>query len=186
MDFDIINKDVKSILSEKRYNHSLGVSKKAVELAEIYNVDKEKAKIVGIVHDIAKELTDEQIKEYIQKYNINLDEIEMKNNKLPHAKIGAHICKTKYEFTQDMTNAILYHTTGNPNMDILAKIIYVADKIEENRSYDDLEYIRKLADENLDKAIIYILEKTIKKNQKKGKTIHKDSILTIEKLKNSI
>ena len=64
MEYKEIENDVKSVLSEYRFTHSLGVAKKAIELAKIYGVQEEIAKKVGIAHDIAKEMTDEEMIEY--------------------------------------------------------------------------------------------------------------------------
>lgn len=184
MKFDIekILEDVKNTLSEKRYIHSIGVMKQAEYLAKKYGQDVEIAKAVGIVHDIAKELTEEEKIKYVEENKIEIDEIEKINIGLLHAKIGADICKKKYNFTEEMQNAIKYHTTGNENMDTLAKIIFVADKTEENRKYDDLQTVQKLADEDLDKCILYILDYMLVDNVKKQKTIHPDSI----KIRNKI
>ena len=184
MKFDIekILEDVKNTLSEKRYIHSIGVMKQAEYLAKKYGQDVEIAKAVGIAHDIAKELTEEEKIKYVEENKIEIDEIEKINIGLLHAKIGADICKKKYNFTEEMQNAIKYHTTGNENMDTLAKIIFVADKTEENRKYDDLRTVQKLADEDLDKCILYILDYMLVDNVKKQKTIHPDSI----KIRNKI
>lgn len=178
MKFDIekILEDVKNTLSEKRYIHSIGVMKQAEYLAKKYGQDVEIAKAVGIAHDIAKELTEEEKIKYVEENKIEIDEIEKINIGLLHAKIGADICKKKYNFTEEMQKAIKYHTTGNENMDTLAKIIFVADKTEENRKYDDLQTVQKLADEDLDKCILYILDYMLVDNVKKQKTIHPDSI----------
>ena len=172
MKFDIekILEDVKNTLSEKRYIHSIGVMKQAEYLAKKYGQDVEIAKAVGIAHDIAKELTEEEKIKYVEENKIKIDEIEKINIGLLHAKIGADICKKKYNFTEEMQNAIKYHTTGNENMDTLAKIIFVADKTEENRKYDDLQTVQKLADEDLDKCILYILDYMLVDNVKKQKT----------------
>lgn len=184
MKFDIekILEDVKNTLSEKRYIHSIGVMKQVEYLAKKYGQDVEIAKAVGIAHDIAKELTEEEKIKYVEENKIEIDEIEKINIGLLHAKIGADICKKKYNFTEEMQNAIKYHTTGNENMDTLAKIIFVADKTEENRKYDDLQTVQKLADEDLDKCILYILDYMLVDNVKKQKTIHPDSI----KIRNKI
>lgn len=171
-----ILKDIKSILSEKRYIHSIGVMKQAEYLAKKYGQDIEIAKVVGIAHDIAKELTEEEKIKYVEENKIEIDEIEKINIGLLHAKIGADICKKKYNFTEEMQNAIKYHTTGNENMDTLAKIIFVADKTEENRKYEDLQTVQKLADEDLDKCMLYILDYMLVDNVKKQKLIHPDSI----------
>ena len=177
-----ILEDVKNTLSEKRYIHSIGVMKQAEYLAKKYGQDVEIAKAVGIAHDIAKELTEEEKIKYVEENKIEIDEIEKINIGLLHAKIGADICKKKYNFTEEMQNAIKYHTTGNENMDTLAKIIFVADKTEENRKYDDLQTVQKLADEDLDKCILYILDYMLVDNVKKQKLIHPDSI----KIRNKI
>ncbi len=184
MEFNLeeILKDLKNTLSEKRYIHSVGVMKQAEYLAKKYGQDIEIAKLVGIAHDIAKEIPEEKKLAYVKENNIEIDEIEKVNVGLLHAKIGGDICKKKYNFTEEMQNAIKYHTTGNENMDILAKIIFVADKTEENRKYDDLEIVRKLADEDLDKCMLYILDYMLVDNVKKQKLIHPDSI----KIRNKI
>lgn len=179
-----IDNDLKKVLSEKRYNHSTGVMKKAEELAKIYKIDVNKAKLVGLAHDIGKELSKEEILEYARKNNIEVDSVEEVNVGLLHAKIGADICKKKYGFSQDMQNAIKYHTVGNENMDLLAKIIYVADKIEDGRTYNseekmkELQVVRDLATKDINKALVYEIDSSITYTIQKHKLIHPDSILT--------
>ena len=116
--------------------------------------------------------------EYIKKNRIEIDEVERKAPSLLHAKIGADMVKNKYQFTKDMQNAIKYHTTGNPHMDKLAKVLYVADKTEENRKFKEVEELRKIAMENLDEAVFAILTLDIKKNIEQNKLIHIQSIKT--------
>ena len=168
--------EVKSMLSEKRFKHSEGVVKRAIEYAEIYNVDIEIVKLTAIAHDIAKELNVEDKKGYIEEYNIELDEIEINNHNLLHAKIGAYICKNKYGFTDDMVNAIKYHTTGRENMSILEKIIYLADATDANRNYDDLEYYVETIKKDIDKGIVEVSKWVINKLTNNNKIIHLNTI----------
>ena len=183
-----IDADVKQALSEKRYKHSVGVMKKAEELAKIYDIDVNTAKLVGLAHDIGKELTKEEKLEYVKENNIEIDEIEKINVGLLHGKIGADICKKRYGFTAQMQDAIKYHTTGNEKMDLLAKIIFVADKIEENRNYENeekqksLEYARQLAKEDINKAVLLEIDESLVYTIKKHDLIHPDSVLTRNKL----
>lgn len=181
-DIKEIQGELKSKLSEKRYLHSLGTMKMAKELAEKYNIDPEKAALVGLTHDIGKEISDEEKLEYVKQNKIDIDEVEQKNVGLLHAKIGAHITKEKYNFSQDMQKAIEYHTTAHPDMDLLAKIVFIADKAEETRDYSDIETVRNLAMENIDECMLYILNYAIKKNIDKGKLVHVNSIMTRNKL----
>ena len=67
-----INQDIKRTLSEKRYIHSLGVMNKAEELAKQYHINVDKAKIVGLAHDIAKEMPKEEKIAYVKNHNIEI------------------------------------------------------------------------------------------------------------------
>lgn len=179
-----IDSDIKKELSEKRYNHSVGVMKKAEELAKIYGVNVNTAKLVGLAHDIAKELSKDEKLSYCKENGIIMDDIEKLNVGLLHGKIGADICKRRYGFTTEMQNAIKYHTTGNEHMDKLAKVIFIADKIEENRKYKEaqkmekLDVARKLAKENLDMAVLFEIDESLEYTISKKELIHIDSILT--------
>ena len=181
-----INEAVKKELSEKRYKHSVGVMEKAEELAKIYGADVNNAKLVGLAHDIGKELSREEKLQYAKENNIEIDEIEKINVGLLHGKIGADICKKRYGFTEDMQAAIKYHTTGSgkKEMTLLEKIIFLADKIEENRRYKDenkmaeLEELRELAKKNLDLATIKAIDNSLIYTIQKGELIHPDSVLT--------
>lgn len=178
MKYEEIESDVKSVLSEYRFIHSLGVAKKAVELAKFYGVEEETAKKIGIAHDIAKEMTDEEMLEYVKTNNIEIDEIETVKPSLLHGKIGADIAAKKFGFTQDMINAIKWHTTGRENMSMLEKIIYVADKTEENRKGTrfNLEKSRELSTQNIDETLIFLMDEFITYNVKNEWLIHPETI----------
>lgn len=179
-----IKKDLKENLSEKRYTHSIGVMNMAVELATFYNADVETAKIAGLLHDIAKEMTSNEKIKYVEDNNITIDEVERINTPILHGKIGADIAKRKYGVNEQIQKAIEYHTTTDPDMDIIAKIVYISDKIELNRKSEDydIEYERNLAKKSLDETIIYIIDSNIKSLVNKGKLIHPKSIETRNKL----
>lgn len=168
--------EVKNVLSEKRFKHSERVVKRAIEYAEIYNVDIETVKLVAISHDIAKELSEEQNQKYISKYNIELDDMEKLNKSLLHAIIGSYICKEKYNFTDDMVNSVRYHTTGRENMSMLEKIIYLADTTEEGRE----EYLKNecvdTIKKDIDKGMMEVSKWVINKLLKSDKVIHLDTI----------
>ena len=179
-----IKQDLKQNLSEKRYIHSIGVMEMSEELAKIYNVDVETAKIAGLLHDIAKEMPKEEMLKYVKENNIEITEVESINVGILHGKIGADLAKKKYNVSEQIQKAIEYHTTTHPDMDTLAKIVYVADKIELNRKSDkfDVEIERKIAKENLDKALLLILDNTTKYLIENNRLLVLESIETRNKL----
>ena len=173
--YEDLYEDVKHMLSEKRFRHSEGVVKRAIEYAEIYNADIEIVKLAAIAHDIAKELTPEEEESIIKEYNVFLDDFEKVNHSLVHAKIGAEICKNKYGFTEDMVNSIKYHTTGRAEMSLLEKIIYLADATDENRKYESEFYVNTIK-ENIDKGMVEVSKWVINHLLEKERPIHIDSI----------
>ena len=188
MEIEKIKNDVKNMLSKERYTHTLGVEKRALELAKIYEVNEEAAQIAAILHDMAKELTKQEKLNYAKENQLEVDEIEKSSPGLLHAKIAADMAKKKYHIAEEIQSAITYHTTGRQNMSMLDKIIFVADATEENREYADLEEIRELSEKNLNEAIITIINFNIQENIEKGKLLHPNSILArnqllIEKMK---
>ena len=76
-----------------------------------------------------------------------------------------------------MGQAIENHTTGNKNMDIYSKILFIADRTSKDRNFEDLEYLKSLEDIGIDEAVLYILDKKIEIQIKKKATIHLNGII---------
>jgi len=177
MELKKLEKIVKERLSEKRYYHSKCVMERCEELAKKLNIDVELAKKVGIAHDIAKELNSEEKLEYVKKNNIDIDKIEEENTGLLHAKIGADIAIKEFNFSEEMAEAIKAHTTGLPNMSLLSKILFIADRTSKERNFPDIELLNKLLEENLNKAVLYIIDKKIQLQIEKKQSMHPNSII---------
>ncbi len=179
---DDINKKLLAVLTPKRFKHTRGVAQEAVRLAKRYGADTEKAYIAGLLHDCAKCYTDKEKIALCEKYNVPLDDILFKQPDLVHSFLGAALAKAEYGIEdEDIINAIAYHTTGRKDMSLLEKIIYIADYIEPNReAFDGLEEIRKLAYEDIDKAVEFSLENTIGYNVNKKRIIHPLSMEALE------
>ncbi len=185
--------DIQNYLMEnlkiKRYEHSLSVRDTAVELAKIYGADVEKAKIAGLVHDCAKNMSDEKILDIAEKHGLHINEICKENPQLLHGSIAAIIAEEKMGITDNcLLNAVTYHTTGKKCMTVLEKILYVADYVEPLRNFTGVEILRAAAYEDLDKALLIAFDNTIKFVIEKGQLIHLDTIegrnFMISKFKN--
>lgn len=173
---------VKNEVSEKRFKHILGVVERAVEYAKIYDVNIEDARLAAILHDIAKEYSTKKSYEILNKYEYELDEIEKKNNNLIHGKVAGVIAKYEYGLSDDIANAISFHTTGRPNMSMLEKIIYLADATEPGRVYKDninelsLDETADLIKKNIDEGLAYVLKWSIQSLLRRNLLIHLDSV----------
>ena len=174
-----VKQELEKMLSPKRYEHSIGVMEKAIELAKIYGEDEEKAAYAALTHDIAKEMEDEELINYAIENNITLTEDDKLIPMALHGIIGSNIVKKKYNFTDEMCDAIYYHTTGRPNMTLLDKIIYVADKCEETtRISEHANELREIVKEKgLDEAILFVMDDwTLAKAIENKKLIHPNTI----------
>ena len=174
--YEEIYETVKKELSVARLKHSEGVSERCVEFAKLNGIDINKARLIGIAHDIAKEIPrEDRIKIAIEK-GIDLDEFEKENTGLIRAKLGAEICKERFDFSDDMCQAIVAHTTAKQKMSILDKILYLSDYCEPSRDFKQAQEAYEIGRINLNegyyKALVGKIKFTIDKNSK----IHKDSI----------
>lgn len=175
LDIEKIKTDLESSLSKYRYEHSIRVAEETKTLAKYYGVNEENAYIAGLLHDIAKEYNEEENKYWVDKYNLDKRLLDKKNSKICHAEIGAVVAKELYQVNDEICQAIKYHTIGNIDMNMLDKIIFIADKIESGKNYPGIEEERDLAYKNIDKALINCLENTKKKLERENRTLDVES-----------
>lgn len=159
----LYRKRLKSKLAPMRYEHSLSVSYTSMCLAMYYGYDISKAEIAGLLHDCGKRFSDDIILKKCLQHKIPLTEEQRLAPAVLHANYGAWLAEHKYEIhDQDILNAILYHTTGRPEMSMLEKIVYIADYIEPRRyKASNLPEMRRLAFCDLDEALYQILKGTL-------------------------
>lgn len=150
-----------AMLSPKRVAHVVGCEAEAVTLANRWGEDPENAAEAGILHDITKKLVLSDQLILCRKYGIINDNAEEENVKLLHAKTGAALARDLFNISDEVYDAIRWHTTGKPDMTLLEKIIYMADYIEPNRDFDGVDKLRKLAYEDLDEAMALGLEMSL-------------------------
>lgn len=159
-----LQKQVKEVLTEDRFEHTLGVMYTAESLAMRYGTDMTQAAVAGLLHDCAKCIPNVQKIKMCRKNGIEITEMEEANPSLLHAKLGAYLAKSVYGVTDpEILSAISCHTTGKPDMSMLDMIIYMADYIEPNRDKaPNLKEIRKKSFENIEEALYQVLESTLK------------------------
>ena len=168
---------LKERLDEHRYIHSLGVADSAKELAVRFGADENKAYLAGLLHDITKNETNERQLKLFESDGIILNQVEKNNPKLWHAMTAPIFIKNELGVSdEEILSAVRYHTTGRASMSLLEKIVYIADYISAERDYPDVDVMRALAKESLEKAALYSLEYTLKKLSKSELVIHNDSL----------
>ena len=182
LDMHKIRKQLIKALDSKRYEHTQGVAYTSAALAMRYGEDVQKAELAGLLHDCAKCLDNDKKIHICKKNDINISDAEQRNPFLLHAKVGGHLAKTKYKIDdEDIINAILYHTTGRPGMSLLEKIVYIADYIEPGRDHaPNLDEVRNLCFQDLDEALLQILEDILVHLKESNKEIDPMTQMTYE------
>ena len=169
----------------KRFNHSLGVAFKALEIIEDnhLNVDKDKAYVAGLLHDYSKFSNIERYYEVVEKYDISKEILE-ENEKVFHGILGYLIVKEELGIEdEEILNAIKYHVFGSDNMTELEEVIYLADYIENNRVGEEYELAREVAKTDYKKAIALESAATMQHLLNKGENIHPNAYSTYNKYK---
>lgn len=162
VDLDFYIDGLKKLLNENRFKHSLGVMETAEKLAFRYNADAEKAKIAGLLHDCAKNLSNEELISLAKKYNIQLDDILLRSPFLLHGPVGGYLIGDYFGvYDEEIKRAVALHTTGDKDMTLLDKIIFLADYIEPGREFEGVENLRKASYIDLDKAVVMAFDATI-------------------------
>ena len=174
--------------NERRFWHSISVALTAINIAEIYNADKDECLIAGLLHDYCKTFKYDELIAECKKYNVVLSDEDKMADGCIHGFLAAKVCREKYDINDNIYNAIYYHTCGRPNMSILEKIIYMADFIEPLRKFrDKVDHIRKLCfSNNIDKAIVLTAELNIEYLIKRNKYIHSNTYKTRDYYKSII
>ena len=162
-DLKKIRKYMEKNLDYKRFEHTLGVAYTASALAMCHDEDISKAQIAGLLHDCAKCIPNPQKLELCKEYQIPVTPAEEASPSLLHAKLGALLAEKEYDITNpEILHAIKVHTTGEPGMSILDKIIFIADYIEPGRDKaPNLDRIREIAFKDLNACMAQILRDTL-------------------------
>lgn len=169
-----IKKELKRKLGQKRYAHTIGVAECAEKLAEKYGANPEKAYTAGLLHDIVKEDTVEQM--LLLCENTDIDAEMCETRALLHGPAGAEYAKKHFDIDEDVYNACFYHTVGRENMSVLEKIVYLADVIEPNRTQPGVEALRTLAETDLNQAVLQAMNNTIGYLEENHMKVHKNSL----------
>lgn len=179
LELDEIKEKLQQMLTPNRFRHSINTMEVCIRLAGKYGVDAKKAAIAGLVHDCAKDLDKDAVLPICEKYGIIVDEISKSQPKLLHGDIGAHMAREIFGIDDpQILAAIADHTLGRPEMDKLTSIVFIADYIEADRTFEGVDEIREAAEESLERAIVVGIDSTIRHVLKQGKPLHPRTLLT--------
>lgn len=170
--------ELENLLDKPRLTHSAGVRSTAVQMARRYGVDTEKAALAGLLHDLAKPLTEGDLLKLAGDFDILIDTVDREYPPLLHAPVGAELARRKFGIEDpEVLGAIRWHTTGRQGMSLLEAIIYLADYIEPGRKFTGVQTMRRLEAKSLRAAILYSMDSTIRYLLRSGRSVHPNTLL---------
>jgi len=188
---------VSSMMSEYRYNHTIGVEKMALYLARYCLPEKTmEVSAAALLHDITKELPYQSQLELVKKARLDLDEDTLSTPSVLHSLTAPYVVKRDFpDFaTDEILSAIEKHTLGDEEMSILDKIVFLADFIEDSRSYPDslttAKFVRNSMRKGyisnnlsvLDRACIMEFDSTLSHLARLGREVNKKTLLARDSL----
>ena len=164
-----------SLLKPNRVAHVLGCRDTAVALAKHWGANAEDAARAGILHDITKAIDGPLQLTLCGAYGKVLSDFSRKYPKTLHALTGSMVAERIFGENEAVVSAIECHTTGKADMNLLEKIIYVADYMEPCRNFSGVEKLRELAYTDMDAALKLGLEMTLEHLANQGAEVSPES-----------
>ena len=130
----------------------------------------------AILHDCTKYFPRETHIAICERYGIELDSMERSAEKLLHSKSGAALAKHVFGQEEEIFQAIRYHTTGRGNMSLEEKILYLADYIEPNRNFPEVQEMREEAYRDLDRAVLFGVRLSIQEMLERNRIVHSNTL----------
>jgi nicotinate-nucleotide adenylyltransferase len=172
----------REMMKTQRFIHSRNVAVHSADLAERYGLDSGKAYLAGITHDICKHFDNDGMKDYALKDGDPLSRLEREKPSMLHGRAAAILIQEKFGINDpDIIEAVRYHTSGKQDMGGLAKIVYIADKIEAARTTVDpglrrLAFSGKGQNITLDDLFNTILHATVEWLTGRGLEVSKETL----------
>ncbi len=168
---------VSSQMPARRWQHTLGVMQSAIELAQRYGADPQRAELAAIVHDVAKYWPVQRQAAVIAENGLNAELLNY-DSPLWHSEVGAYVAEHEYGIEdREVIDAIRYHTSGREDMTLLDKVVCLADYIEPGRDFPGVDRIREKALLSLEEGLIAGFDSTVKVLLERGQTIFPTTVL---------
>lgn len=166
-----------------RYRHSAGVARAAEKLAVRHGVSPLRARVAGVVHDVARTWTGDRLLEYAADHGMPVSEEERAAPVLLHAAVGADIARRELGITDERTlQAVRHHTVARRGMTDLDKVVFLADTFEPSRTFAERASIEAASFHSLDDGMRASIELTIDHLRSRGARVAKETMALYDEI----
>lgn len=191
-ELDALREAVRGEMSPRRFTHTAAVEEMAARLAALYCPEKTYIlRAAALLHDLTKEQRETEQEALCEAHGIELTPADRLAPKTHHAKTAAALIPVKYPAFahEEVISAVRWHTTGRADMTLGEKLIYLADYIDESRTFPDCVTLRtcfwsarpeRMTPEErmilLDDVIILSFDMTVRALLEEGTPISPDTV----------
>ena len=143
---DELREDVMKKTSLKRFRHTVAVEAMTARLCALFCPDKTLLmRAAALLHDITKELDTEAQIALCERYGLSVSDLDRISPKTFHARTAAAMIEREYPAFADIevVSAVRWHTTGRADMTLTDQLIYLADYIDESRTFENCVILRR-------------------------------------------
>jgi predicted HD superfamily hydrolase involved in NAD metabolism len=159
--------------------HIAAVAAEAKRLARLHGVDEDRAMMAALTHDIARAMEPEEILRLARELGLNPNEVEEAAPILLHGPVSACLLASRYGVEdEEVLASARWHSTGRAGMSAVEKVLFLADKVEPGKvaGRPDLEDVRRLAEADLDEAVLRYLDLQLAEAVRQGWPLHPDAV----------
>ncbi|MDR2433306.1 MAG: nicotinate (nicotinamide) nucleotide adenylyltransferase [Treponema sp.] len=175
-------------LSMERFLHSRNTALLAWDLCRRFGLDPALGYLAGIAHDLGKSLDEETLLAMAKSDGRAVSKLEKKKPALLHGRAAAILLRERFSIhNRDVLEAVALHTEGAAGMGPLAKVVYIADKVEVSREKIDPALRRMCyANEDLDRILFAVLNQTVSWLRSKKLELSEETFRLLEKMKEPV
>jgi len=173
---EAVHSRIRDTLSPGRYAHSLRVAHLAGELCNRFSLDHASGYLAGLAHDLCKEFSKEKLLALAAMDGGKIGSIEREKPALLHGRAAAMVLVNEYGMVdRSILNAVWHHTFGDPDLEPLSLVVYVADKLEPGRDQISGEFRERVLRLDLLHMTRAVLDQTIEYLESRGKKISEET-----------
>ncbi len=144
----------KHIGQDHRYAHCVRVARMAENLARIHDADSRKARLAGMLHDLARLYSEERLLRESERLGVPVSDFERAHPIVLHAPLSAALAQAEFAVNDpEVLSAIAKHTLAAGEMSALDCVVYLADGLEPGRGYPERAQLAALAERDLNAAM---------------------------------
>ena len=143
---DGLRASVAESMSPKRLRHALAVESMTERLCALFCPELTMPmRAAALLHDCTKELDLAGQEALCRELGLTVTDADRLAPKTLHAKTAAALIPVRYASFDDplIVNAVRWHTTGHGEMTLTERILYLADYIDDSRSFESCIILRR-------------------------------------------